>query len=226
MTMRTMLAVALTVTALGGCSDPKSPSNEHFAKALNDHLAKNPACIDLALFGDVHPDGGNSSAFPVYFSAKPAFGMVNPGLKQADALLSAGLLTERDTVIQQKFAFGPGTQPVPVKSYDLTDAGHAVFAKSQAGSHQDVFSSEPRFCYGTPEVVKVERYTEPASMMGFTVSHVVYAYHLKDVADWVHSTAIAAAFPAVQPSLADSIDGSDDVVLTSNGWAEEHEAMR
>ena len=226
--MRKILAITLTVAGLAGCNDPKAPSNQHFAKALNDHFAKNPACIDLYMFGDVHPDNGSGtgSAFPARFSSKPAFGMVNPEVKQADAFVSAGLLIEQDTVFQQKLMFGSGTQPIPVRSYDLTDKGRAALAKPQASNQQEIFGNAPHFCYGTPEVVAVERYTQPASMMGFTVSHVIYTYHLKDVPDWARDPAIAVAFPEVQQSLAGSTDGSDDVVLTSNGWAEGHEAMR
>ena len=205
--MRKMLTIAMALVGLGGCDDPKSPSNQHFAKALNDHFARNPACIDLIMFGDVHPDSGNSSAFPAYFNSKPVFGMINPELKQADALVSAGLLVEQDTIVQQKLMFGSGTQSIQVKSYDLSGTGRALLAKSKASNHLYMDNNTSNFCYGTPEVVKVDQYTEPASMMGFTVSHVIYTYHLTNVLSWARDPAVGAAFPAVQQSLANSIDG-------------------
>ena len=81
-------------------------------------------------------------------------------------------------------------------------------------------TGERQLCYGTPEVVEIINFTEPADAMGVTVSNVQYIYRLVDVAPWASDTALTTQFEWLPERIAsDGIEKDDDLIITTNGWA-------
>jgi len=77
-----------------------------------------------------------------------------------------------------------------------------------------------QLCYGTPQVVKIVGFTEPAEAMGVKVSSVQYTYKLVDIAPWASDPAISTQYEWLPERISySSIAKDDDLVLTNNGWA-------
>ena len=76
-----------------------------------------------------------------------------------------------------------------------------------------------QLCYGTPEVVEIINFTEPADAMGATVSNVRYSYRLVDVATWASDPVLSKQYQWLPERISNpSISKDDDFVLTNNGW--------
>lgn len=227
--MRLAVAACIVPIILSGCSDPKKASEGNFATAINAHLAKTPACLDLPT-SSVQPAGENRgyTALPLYYDVPTRPGAAQDLFKrqtqQVDALVSAGLMQVKDATIPQRGMFAEDSRSIKVKAYDLTDSGRKALAKPEEGSQNAFSSSRNRLCYGTPEVVEVTQFTEPADAMGVSVSRVAYTYRLKDKADWSANPAMLEAFPALKRTTSDTIEDKADLVLTNKGWVHARDA--
>lgn len=227
--MRAAVVACIASVSLAGCADPKKASEDNFEAAINAHLAKTPACLDLPT-SSVQPAGENRgyTALPIYYEVPSRPGSAQDLFKrrteQVDALVSAGLMQATDTTIPQRGMFAEDNRAIKVKAYDLTDAGRHALAKPEEGSQSAFTSSRSRLCYGTPEVVDVTQYTEPADAMGVSLSRVAYTYRLKDRADWATNPAMLAAFPALKRTTGDTVEDKADVVLTNKGWVHARDA--
>ena len=77
-----------------------------------------------------------------------------------------------------------------------------------------------QLCYGTPQVVEIINFTEPAEAMGVKVSSVQYTYKLVDIAPWANDSAISKQYEWLPERISNpSIAKDDDLVLTKTGWA-------
>jgi len=96
-----------------------------------------------------------------------------------------------------------------------------------ASLDKGAFSTGARqLCYGTPQVVEIVNFTEPAEAMGAKVSNVQYTYKLVDVAPWASDPALINQFEWLSERISnDSITKDDDLVLTNNGWVH-HSVMK
>lgn len=219
-----VVTTTMAALALAGCADPKVASKDNFKQAINAYWAKNPLCIDA-------PDGSfrpvdakpDDPAFPAY---SPAISSAKNAYERQTAmnfaytlfpLSQAGLL--KVTTKQMKGTYSGSPTTAMVDEYTLTDAGKAAF-KDTGKRIGNVSSSAHRtgkFCYGTPEVVDIVRYTEPSSAMGQTVSEVSYTYRLKDRPKWSENSALLAKEP-LMAAQSGNTDARDIVVLTNEGW--------
>lgn len=107
--------------------------------------------------------------------------------------------------------------------YTLTDAGKATAAKVEAsGMSKALFgdSGQRVFCYASPEVDKIENYTEGEGMGGVHFADVKYSYKYINIADWATKPEIKEAFPEISKYL-DNPDKTDkmEVAKTNNGWS-------
>lgn len=159
MTRNLLLTLGASAIALSGCSDPKKASKENFAKAIDRHYQHNQSCFDLMDTGDINPDGNDISrrGFPIYYPAveTPLAKVLGSPTARLDALVSAGLITEKNTTVPVK-QFSGAPKDTQVKAYDLTDTGKAALAEGNKSSTPN-FGDFPRFCYGTPAVAEIER---------------------------------------------------------------------
>jgi len=82
------------------------------------------------------------------------------------------------------------------------------------------FSTGARqLCYGTPQVVEIVSFTEPAEALGVKVSSVQYTYKLVDLAPWVSDPTLTDQFEWLSERVSNpSIAKDDDLVLSNDGW--------
>jgi len=82
----------------------------------------------------------------------------------------------------------------------------------------------PQFCYGTPQVVAITNFTEPAESIGVKASNVQFSYKLVDVAPWASAPVVSDRLKFVAERLSnESIEDDEDLVLTNNGWVHHSE---
>lgn len=227
--MRVAISACLASIILSGCSDPKKASEGNFETALDTYLAKNPMCLDLPT-SSVQPAGENRgyTALPLYYEVPSRPGaaqdLFRQQTRQVDALVAVGLMQVKDAAIPQRGMFASDAKTVHVKAYDLTDKGRAALAKPGEGAQSAFLSSRGRLCYGTPEVVAITQFTEPADAMGMSLSRVAYTWRLKNRADWATNPAMVEAFPALKRTTAENVEDKADLVLTNKGWVHARDA--
>ncbi len=204
--MRTFIQFAgctLAVTALlSGCSDPKAASKDNFKAALQQYY-------------DAHPDcASRSFTLPAEVEASQTFGR-----RDMDALANAGLLTATQFQKTEPAGFGGKTQNATYIRYQVTDAGAKAIHKGA-----NSFLGGTDVCFARRNIDAIGTFTEPADMMGVRASRVSYTYSLKDIASWAKDPAIQEAFPEIKRALAASTaEATDGLVLTNDGWKQEHE---
>jgi len=102
--------------------------------------------------------------------------------------------------------------------YKFSEKGKTFLRPSELDT--GAFSTgAPQLCYGTPQVVEIVGFTEPAEAMGVKVSSVQYTYRLVDIAPWASEPALSKQYEWLPERISNpSIEKNDDVVLTNNGW--------
>ena len=211
MTPRAFIALPLAL-ALGACSNPKAASEANFEGAIQEHLASQRACLDVA--------GG----FPLEL-VEGGFALAKAEL--LDELVSVGLLASEPIRKEvPKNAWAPvlpfskrETKTVEGKRYSVTESGQAAVGVASR--------LRTSFCYGSYQVREVTNFTEPAQAAGQTVSTASYTYSAAEIAGWAQGSEILrAASRRLARDLAsgsEPIKGRAVLVLTENGWM--HSAM-
>jgi hypothetical protein len=157
----------------------------------------------LQRYYDDHPE---CVALPIDLSVGTPAAPSEANRRLADALVRAELV-----------AVMPGVTP-GVMQYSLTGAGERAIRKGP-----DAFLGGMTLCFARRRIVKVASFTEPAETLGVKASRVSYDYELQDVAPWAGSASIQEAFPQIQEALAHRHSTAvEGVVLTSDGWVDEH----
>lgn len=144
---------------------------------------------------------------------------------QVLAMASVGLLTGSATTMEPRGFTLDKPKPVAATRYELSELGKKYYQDGSIGSglgkrrvHQ--------LCFGTPKVVAVDSYTEPADMMGYRISKVSYRYTIDDIAEWTKDASIQKAFPNIAKRLATAQVSTDAFVLASEGWQHKNLATR
>ncbi|WP_156382112.1 MULTISPECIES: hypothetical protein [unclassified Aureimonas] len=224
-----IVIIGLGSIVLSGCSDSKKANEVNFQTAINAHLAKSPSCIDLPT-SSVQPAGANRGymALPLYYEVPQRPGaaqdLFRRQTRQVNALVAVGLMEVKDSTIPQRGMFAEDSRTIKVKAYDLTDKGRQALAKPGEGSQSTFLSSRNRLCYGTPDVVEITQFTEPADAMGVSLSRVAYTYRLKDKAAWATNPTMLEAFPVLKRTTGDKVEDKADLVLTNKGWVHARDA--
>lgn len=221
--MKVVPFLALSITALAGCSNAKEANKSNFAHAINDWIEKGPPCLNVP-DGTVTAPGQKYDALPAYVEATPMKQQFAEEARQRrlaplDALVDAGIMKKLTTEIEQRNMFGGAERKVAVIAFDLTDRGKAAYSKDAGPSTMG--GKRTGLCYGKPHVDEVTNFTQPSDMMGMTLSQVSYKYHLTDLPDWAKNPKVKAAFPDLARNTAESLDGKAAVVLTNDGWKHE-----
>lgn len=221
--MKIVPLLALSIAALAGCSNAKEANKSNFARAINDWIEKGPPCLNVP-DGTVTAPGQRYDALPAYVEAVPRKQQFAEEARQRrlaplDALVDAGIMKKSTIEVEQRNMFGGAERKVAVIAYDLTDQGKAAYSKDAGSSTMG--GKRTGLCYGKPHVDEVTNFTQPADMMGMTLSQVSYKYHLVDLPAWVNNSKVKAAFPDLARNTAESLDGKAAVVLTNDGWKHE-----
>ena len=200
------VTVIATVTCgllvLAGCGGKQDANKSNFQAAIQDYLnTKKGVCV-------------MPPAKEVPFTLQKTGGMnfINEPEKAA-ALVRAGLLSARDTVVKAAF----GNQMVPGVQYSLTDDGKKYLVKGAAGN----LGNWDAFCGGKYKVKEVENFTQPADMFGTKISQVNFLYEVDDAPAWAKQPALQAAYPSVQQDVTGSPGDKAVLVATNDGWMHE-----
>ncbi len=207
MTRQGHIARTVTVVAaalfLAACSGSAGPDEGEFRAAIDAHLAETPRCIaDIAwrfpadLRREHHP------------TLEPDWAAM---LERLDVLVRLGLLRAEAV---EGAAWGR-----PMR-YELTDAGRPAYKEFPAGKWD---SRKPAggFCYGTPVVDSIIRFTEPAESLGEVQTQVTYTYAVRDAAAWARDPGLQRLYPQLVRELGPdgpSTEANAVLVKTSDGW--------
>lgn len=199
---RTMGAAAAAALFLAACGGPARPDEGELRAAIDRHLAETPRCIadiawrfPAALRREHHP------------TLEPDWAAM---LARLDALVRLGLLRAEPV---EGAAWGR-----PMR-YELTDAGRSAYREFPAG-RWDPRKPAGGFCYGTPEVDSIIRYTEPAEGAGQVQTEVTYSYRLRDVAAWARDAGFLRLYPEIERELGPGAPRQAQAILVraSDGW--------
>lgn len=192
------LSLTLAGTAvllLAACSDPKKPNEANFRKALDDKLvAFNKSCFARV--------SRNDDLFWL-----GAGGLSMGCSKNECALLeSAGLVAQAGVNYTGLFNNRP--------AYKITDAGKKYLIPNLKNPTGDSY-----FCFSHAKVDKIERWSEPADMLGATLSEVSYTFKYEEIPTWAQSADIQKAIPAIKLAIDAQGKGHKQVArLFNDGW--------
>jgi hypothetical protein len=199
---------AFFVTACG--NDPKAANEANFEAALNAYYAQMKQCIRV---------GSAPNADGIIQQFRTDGRVQDKQLSFYNGLVDLGLLDAVSYQKDTKNFSGQVTGKVAWVGYKFSEKGKTFLrpAELDAGA----FSTGARqLCYGTPQVVNIVGFTEPAEAMGVKVSSVQYTYKLVDVAPWANGPALSKQYEWLPERISNpSIAKDDDLVLTNNGWA-------
>ncbi|CAE6956332.1 hypothetical protein [Paraburkholderia domus] len=203
-----IMAGALLLTA---CADRNAANEANFKVAIAEAVKHNTPCLQI--------DGGFSMAegIPVLIvtPANPSDEVVLAQKPLVKALANLGLVTLHVVHKPQPGMFGR-TYQAPFIKVDLTDKGKP-YARNIEGM--------PSLCFGRYAVDSVDRFSQPASLLGQTVSEAQYSYHLEDLPDWAHDPQLLAQSAWLQQFVASPTHaGKATLVLTNKGWEDERVA--
>lgn len=199
---------AFFVTACG--NDPKAANEANFEAALNAYYAQMKQCIRV---------GSAPNADGIIQQFRTDGRVQDKQLSFYNGLVDLGLLDAVSYQKDTKNFSGQVTGKVAWVGYKFSENGNAFLrpAELDAGA----FSTGARqLCYGTPQVVNIVGFTEPAEAMGVKVSSVQYTYRLVDIAPWASQPTLSKQHEWLPERISNpSIAKDDDLVLTNYGWA-------
>ena len=198
---------ALLATACG--NDPKAANEANFEAALNAHYAQMKQCIRVGsapnaegVIQEFRTDGRLQDKQLLFYNGLVDLGLLDAVTYQKDTKNFSGQVTGKADWVGYKF------------SEDGKDFLRPVEMDTGA------FSTGARqLCYGTPQVVEIVSFTEPAEALGVKVSSVQYTYKLVDLAPWVSDPTLTDQFEWLSERVSNpSIAKDDDLVLSNDGW--------
>ena len=209
-----ILSGAALLSACG--NDSKAANKANFEKVLNAYYAQMKQCVKIGskpnsdgIIQEFRTDGSVQDKQLPFYNGLVSLGLLEAVTYQKDTKNFSGQVTGKADWVGYKFSDQGKTYLRP------TELDKGAFS---TGSRQ--------LCYGTPQVVEIVNFTEPAEAMGAKVSNVQYTYRLVDVAPWASDPALTNQFEWLTERISsDSITKDDDLVLTDNGWAH-HSVLR
>ena len=202
-----LLSGAALLSACG--DDPKAANKANFEKALNAHYAQMKQCVKI---------GSKPNSDGIIQEFRTDGSVQDKQLPFYNGLVSLGLLEAVTYQKDMKNFSGQVTGKADWVGYKFTDKGESFLRP--ASLDKRAFSTGARqLCYGTPQVVEIVNFSEPAEAMGAKVSNVQYTYKLVDVAQWASDPALTNQFEWLSERISNqSISKDDDLVLNSDGW--------
>ncbi|WP_313302955.1 hypothetical protein [Pseudomonas sp.] len=203
---RKIAPMALLAT-LAGCSDSQDASKANFQKAAQAYLdTQYPRCYVISDFPTQTQDFDISGTN-----------------KALHALAKVGVVSEREIkrVEVPDRLWQPARTDV-YYAYDLTDAGRPLY---QANARKMMSGKTlGGLCFGKAEVTSIEQYSEPAPMMGHTISEVTYAYKVTGLPEWAANAEVKKSIRDLGEAVATAETPAREqqvMVLTDSGWVHE-----
>ena len=193
---RIVISILATLLFAVGCSDPTTPTKEHFKQAL-DRLYQNDNPAKIRLGSEIPTTVADTH---------------RADQEKLDALVAAGLLSRENTTTadtdQTLSPFESKRKQIPAKKYTLTDLGkRAYFVEGSFPMKSGAFR------YGVYRVRDVTSFTKHDSVPGRApVFEVHFTYAAEQIADWAQNPALRAKFPdldGVHEDMKPLIAGND-----------------
>lgn len=202
-----LLSGAALLPACG--NDTKAANDANFERALNAHYAQMKQCVKI---------GGKPNADGIIQEYRTDGSVQDKQLPFYNGLVSLRLVEAVTYQKDTKNFSGQVTGKADWVGYKFSDYGQTFLRPAELDN--GAFSTGARqLCYGTPQVVEITNFTEPAEAMGMKASNVKYTYRLVDVAPWANNPILTKQFEWLSERISsDSIAKNDDLVLTNNGW--------
>ena len=203
-----------------GCSNPRSANKSNFGAAIDAYLERHgEACVTAPV------------EFPYEFETGRARlgGLTVSQRKMLAEFVRIGFLSGEEVELEKEYtSFGSTlaaaglppqkrTKVVKATRIKLTAEGE-TFAEE---SLSNPLKPATKFCYGNYRLHEITGYTEPADMLGKTVSNVKFTYKAEDIKEWVRRSPALEGFGRVRRDLrsdTEPIEGSATLVLTDRGW--------
>jgi hypothetical protein len=180
------------------------PSKEQYRKIFSDVIAKflssqkaDNICLPAIYFRSGGSESIELNQRQIDLSPSAPTGQAS----QLKALEDVGLVT---SISSERMV---NNKPESFRIYRRTEKGNRFF-------------SEGRFCYGRAELNRIVKWKGPATFGEYKIVWVYYTAKNTDIAEWVTTPAILAAFPTAKSTLQDEPDKVRQVLidLTSEGW--------
>ena len=197
----------------------KAESRKIFTKALNKFLATPKpytVCLPPMLWKNDGSDAIDVNETQMAQAANAPTGLASQLKALEEVGLVAGTTVDRTVV---------GNRVDIFSRFKRTDKGNSFFARTGAGNE---FLPNGQFCYARAALEKIVKWRGPATFGEYSIAWVSYTTKLTEVADWVKTPAVLAAFPAARANLiaanSAAIDDQDRkprqvlIDLTSDGW--------
>ena len=182
---RTLLLIVVVLVVITGCNDPKAANKENFELVINKYLQGKSSQRCSPLWQSF-PAAPDAGRYPNSAISKSYIAGWNT---KANELISLDLLiASNDT-----------------NSYELTEKGRNYFRKKEG----------PEFCFGTPEIVDIIKFTEPSNVVGMTISKVKYTYKVTGIPKWALESSINYGFFEKSTQLKED---KTMLILTNEGW--------
>ena len=204
------ILLLLGAALLPACgNDTKAANEANFERTLNAHYAQMKQCVKIGskpnsdgIIQEFRTDGSVQDKQLLFYNGLVSLGLLEAVTYQKDTKNFSGKVTGKADWVGYKFS----------------ENGESFLRP--ASLDKGAFSTGARqLCYGTPQVVEIVNFTEPAEAMGTKVSNVQYTYRLVDVAPWASDPALTSQFKWLKERIySESIIKDDDLVLTNNGW--------
>lgn len=183
-------AVLSLAAAVSGCNSKAAPTNDNFAKAIQNHLDKTDAvCV-------------RSGAVPFDL---PHFGGYQE--KQADALVAVGLLSKESVSVSESGKSIPGYR------YSATSEGKTAYRTAAD-------SADSSMCGGKAQVQSItwSSSVPDKAPIGTTVD-VKYSAKLIERPRWDDESVLRLTHVEVLSTSGDVYSGEYFLELTDSGWA-------
>jgi len=202
-----LLSGAAILSACG--DDPKAANKTNFEKALNAHYAQMKQCVKI---------GSKPNSDGIIQEFRTDRSVQDKHLPFYNGLVSLGLLEAVTYQKDTKNFSGQVTGSADWVGYKFSDKSNPYLRPAELDKGPFNIGAR-QLCYGTPQVVEIVNFTEPAEAMGAKVSNVQYTYRLVDVAPWASDAALTNQYEWLMERItSESIAKDDDLVLTNNGW--------
>jgi hypothetical protein len=213
-------------------SSLQEANEKNFTKAINAYLQQEGITIDIGKkipveleveqittdeeLNAVLQSRGSQSLIP-NLKRRPSRRRAASLKDRCQALEHAGILTGTGRIIEKEAPFYRTNPPLMVKyrlkKYDFSGKGKELVREP------DVIHASYRIRIATGKVDKIENFTSPTPVKGYTVSKVKFTYSPDKVQPWATNGDIEKSFPAIKEKLKKNQTGNATMVLMGNGWA-------
>lgn len=201
--MKRRFLLILGLSAFAGCGGKRAPNAADFARGLNDYLrVRGDLCLGLA------KDQWPIDVWPGSAAAHDRNALQMPVLEKLGLVSSSNAITETTT--------DAGTRRVPVRRYQLTDAGRGFYRQRPGlGGAPGVFD----LCVAKLTLDKVTSWQLTDRGSGQQGALVHYTYRA-EAAPWTNDRDARRVFPMVDRVIrgAGTAELEEGFTRTATGW--------